>query len=96
MKRLEVITLRHTRETEQDKVIDLLHQVRTLSPANIYEIKLYRHSELDNDLSIHLRWINDGSGEQKSTLGQQLVHELREFGLVHRAVWIEETLNDHE
>jgi|GEM_PF-2295992 len=96
MERLEIVTLRQTGEVECDMALELLHQIETSSDSTNYEIKIYRHSKLNQDLSIHIRWVNDDLREENSALGEQLVHNLRDFGMIHRAVWIEETMKSHE
>lgn len=54
------------------------------------EIKIYRHTTVDTDLSIHLYWESEKVEKRGSTLGLHIASSLKEFGRVNHSIWIEE------
>ena len=90
MRRLEVITLRSTRNIPKSVISQLLRQIEKADPAERPEgIRIYHHLGVDSDLSIHVHWNSEAGRERKSPLGLMLSHALRDFGLLNHSVWIE-------
>jgi hypothetical protein len=51
--------------------------------------EVYTHSTLPTDISIHLHYDSAQVENQGSLLGLQLISELKAFGVVNHAVWVE-------
>lgn len=57
--------------------------------ANIKTVKVYRHAVLETDFSIHLFHDSQKSDTNCSSICEQLVSSLKDFGMVDHTVWIE-------
>ncbi len=94
MKWLEIITLRSPGKMNGQFLDELVKGVRESDvPADAskqaVEIRIYHHSVVETDLSIHIYW-NSGSGWQdKSPLGLRLSSALRNLGLLNHSVWVQ-------
>ncbi len=91
MKWLEVIELRSLRgkiEIIEPEIRELIGQIK--AGREELTINVYRGFTNEGDLSIHLRHETDPSEPGKSNLGLHLAALLRDFGLIHHNVWIEE------
>ncbi|MCD6201722.1 MAG: hypothetical protein J7K46_07940 [Bacteroidales bacterium] len=64
------------------------------SEKTITDIRIYKHLKIDTDFSIHLQY-NQNLKKGADALGEQLADELKDYGLVNRALWIEQHLKDH-
>ena len=53
------------------------------------DITFFRDQSTPGDLMITLRWAGGQPGPSGSNLGLRLVRELKRYGLVDHAVWIE-------
>jgi len=91
MKWIEIIKLR-VAESSGDpfprqlaEIISGIHRERGL-----VEIRLYRRTLLESDLSIHLYWDSEQPAPQGSAAGLFLMHMLKAFGLISHSVWLEE------
>jgi hypothetical protein len=90
MQWMEIIRLRSV-GNDFRRLNDLLLPIRELTQGGL-GIRIYRHADLESDLSIHLYWNTEGAGRSGSGLGLQLAECLEEFGLVDRSVWIEASI----
>ncbi len=94
MRWVEIITLRSPANINTEFVDELLKEVResdsrTDTPKHLVEIKIYHHSVVETDLSIHIYWDSEPGSQNKSPLGLRFSSALRNLGLLNHAVWVE-------
>ena len=90
MKWVEIITLRSPGRINTQLVNELIKQVESDTPKQLEEIRIYHHSVVETDLSIHLHWKSEpGSQYHKSPLGLKFSYALRNLGLLNHSVWVE-------
>jgi hypothetical protein len=94
MKCVEIITLRSPGNTNREFVDELLKEVSESgwpadAPNHLVEIKIYRHSVVESDLSIHICWKSELGSQDKSPLGLRFSSVLKPLGLVNHSVWVE-------
>jgi hypothetical protein len=53
------------------------------------EVKIYHHSLVETDLSIHIHWESEKERHDKSPLGLRLSSALKPLGLLNHSVWVE-------
>jgi hypothetical protein len=71
-------------------VDELLKQAEKADiPKHLVEIRIYHHSVVETDLSIHIYWRSEPGSQNKSPLGLKLSYALRNLGLLNHSVWIE-------
>jgi hypothetical protein len=91
---IEIITLRSPSKINGQFIDELLkgvseHDSLTDTSKNLDEIKIYHHSEVETDLSIHIYWKSDPGSQDKSPLGLRFSYALRRLGLLNHSVWVE-------
>ena len=90
MKWVEIITLRSPGRINTQFVYELVKQVEADTPKQLEEIRIYHHSVVETDLSIHLHWKSEpGSQYHKSPLGLKFSFVLKNLGLLNHSVWVE-------
>ena len=94
MKWAEIITLRSPSRINGQFIDKLLKGVGesdspTDMPKHLIEIKIYHHSVVETDLSIHIFWESEPGSQDKSPLGLRLFFALKPFGLLNHSVWVE-------
>ena len=91
MKWVEIITLRSPENINVQFLDAILGQITNFdNPKNLIELKIYYHSVVETDLSIHLHWKSEpGSQHHKSPLGLKFSYALRSLGLLNHSVWVE-------
>jgi hypothetical protein len=94
MKCVEIITLRSPGNTNREFVEELLKEVSESgwpadAPNHLVEIKIYHHSVVETDLSIHIHWESEKERHDKSPLGLRLSSALKPLGLLNHSVWVE-------
>ena len=94
MKWIEIITLRSPTNINKKFVDELLKEVGESAspsdtPKNLIEIKIYHHSVVETDLSIHIFWKSEPGSQNKSPLGLRFSSALRNLGLLNHSVWVE-------
>jgi hypothetical protein len=94
MKWVEIITLRSPSKINGQFIDELLNGVGesnspTDTPGNLVEIKIYHHSLVETDLSIHIFWESEPGSQNKSPLGLRVCFALKPLGLLNHSVWIE-------
>ena len=94
MKWVEIITLRSPGNINTELVDELLKGVgesdlATDTPRHLIEIKVYHHSVVETDLSIHIYWESEPGSQDKSPLGLRFSSALRPLGLLNHSVWAE-------
>jgi hypothetical protein len=94
MKWVEIITLRSPGNINTELVDELLKGVGESdspndTPNHLIEIRVYHHSMVETDLSIHICWESEAGNQHKSPLGLRIFSALRSMGLLNHSVWIE-------
>lgn len=94
MKWIEIITLRSPSRIDGQFISELLNGVdesdeATDAPMQLVEIRVYHHSEVETDLSIHIHWESEKESQDKSPLGLRLSSVLKPLGLLNHSVWFE-------
>jgi hypothetical protein len=92
---VEVITVRSPGRINRQFVDELLKRVPDAdSPTDTphpVEVRVYHHSVVETDLSIHIYWKSEPGSQVKSLLGLRFASALRDMGLLNHAVWVETT-----
>ena len=88
MRRLEIIHLRLT----DPRPLALLEEIGRSLPGRgePVSINVYRNAKVMSDIAIHLRLEADARDLGVTELGVRLASELRAYGMVEHAVWLEE------
>ena len=94
MKWVEIITLRSPRKINGQFLDELLKGIResdlSIDPSKLpVEIRIYHHSLVETDLSIHIYWKSEQENHDKSPLGLRLSSALKPLGLLNHSVWVE-------
>lgn len=94
MKWVEIISLRCPGNIDTRFVDELLKDISesdlpTDTPKHLVEIKVYHHSAVETDLSIHIYWKSEPGSQDKSPLGLRISSALGPLGLLNHSVWIE-------
>jgi hypothetical protein len=90
MKWVEIITLRSPTKINSQFADELLREVgKSAAPEYLVEIRVYHHSVVETDLSIHIYWESEPGSRQKSPLGLELSYGLRNLGLLNHSAWVE-------
>jgi hypothetical protein len=51
--------------------------------------RIYHHSVVETDLSIHIHWESEKECQDKSPIGLRLSSVLKMLGLLNHSVWVE-------
>jgi hypothetical protein len=90
MKWVEIIALRSLSNINTRFLNELIREEcksdTTKHPA---EIRIYHHSVVETDLSIHIYWKSEPGSQCKSPLGLKLSYALKDLGLLNHSVWVE-------
>jgi hypothetical protein len=94
MKWVEIIALRSPSKINDQFIDELLKGVGesdspTDTPKHAVEIKIYHHSVVETDFSIHIFWESEPGSQNKSPLGLSIYFALKPLGLLNHSVWIE-------
>ena len=94
MKWVEIITLRSPSRINGQFIDELLNGVgksdaATDTSKHLVEIKIYQHSAVETDLSIHICWKSKQGSQSKSSLGLRFSSALKPLGLLNYSVWVE-------
>jgi hypothetical protein len=90
MKWIEIINLRSLAKVNMQFFDELLQQVgKSKTDGHQVEVRMYRHSILETDLSIHILWETEPQHQRESPLGQQFSYALKGLGLLNHSVWVE-------
>jgi hypothetical protein len=94
MKWVEIISLRCPANIDTRFVDELLKEVsesdsETDTQKHLVEIRVYCHSVVETDLSIHIYWESEPGSQDKSPLGLRFSSALRNLGLLNHSVWVE-------
>jgi hypothetical protein len=94
MKWVEIISLRCAANIDASFVNELLKGISesdsaTDTPEHLVEIRVYHHSIVETDLSIHIYWKSEPGSQNKSPLGLRFSSALKPLGLLNHSVWIE-------
>jgi hypothetical protein len=90
MKWVEIITIRSLAKVNTQLLDELLRQVvKSKTTGHPVEIRMYQHSIVESDLSIHIYWETKPQHQPESPLGQQFSYALKGLGLLNHSVWVE-------
>ena len=90
MKWVEIITLRSPTKINTQFVDELLKEVgKSDTSKHLVDIRIYHHSVVETDLSIHIYWKSEPGSQHKSPLGLKLSYALKNLGLLNHSVWVE-------
>ena len=94
MRWVEIITLRSPTSINTQFVDELLKgasesNLPTDTSKRLVEIRIYHHSVVETDLSIHIYWKSEPGSQDKSSLGLRFSSALRNLGLLNHSVWVE-------
>jgi hypothetical protein len=94
MKWVEIIAVRSPGNINRKIVDEFLNgpdesDTATDKPKHLVDIKIYSHSVVETDLSIHIHWESEKESESKSPLGLRLASALKPLGLLNHSVWVE-------
>lgn len=94
MKWVEIISLRCATNINTSFVNELLKGISESdsakdTPEHLVEIRIYHHSMVETDLSIHIYWESESGSPDKSPLGLRFSSALRDLGLLNHSVWVE-------
>jgi hypothetical protein len=94
MKWIEIITLRSPSKINGQFIDELLKGVGESDdasdmPKHLVEIRIYHHSVVETDWSIHIHWESEKESQDKSPLGLRLSSVLKPLGLLNYSVWVE-------
>ncbi len=107
MKWVEIISLRCPGNIDTQFIDELLKDVSECdSPTNtlsqLLEIRIYHHSVVETDLSIHIYWKSEPyienkrppGNQDKSPLGLRFSSALKPLGLLNHSVWVETSVRN--
>ncbi len=90
MKWIEIITLRSPANINTQFLDELVKEVgKSDRPEDLVEIRIFHHSVVETDLSIHIYWKSESGSQNKSPLGLRFFSALRNLGLLNHSVWVE-------
>jgi hypothetical protein len=90
MKWVEIISLRCPENIDTRFIDELLKGVsESDTPTQLVEIKIYHHSVVETDLSIHIYWKSELGSQDKSPLGLRFSAALKPLGLLNHSIWTE-------
>jgi len=97
MKWVEIITLRSPAHIDTQFVEEILKEVRNSDTSkHLVDIRMYHHSVVETDLSIHIYWKSEPGSQHKTPLGLKFSYALKNLGLLNHSVWVETgALNKH-
>ncbi len=90
MKWIEIITLRSPTSINTQFLDELVKELgKSDTPEDLVEIRIYHHSVVETDLSIHIYWKSELGSQDKSPLGLRFCYALKNQGLLNHSVWVE-------
>ena len=90
MEWVEIISLRSYANISIEFIDALLKHFGNFDfPKDLVELKIYQHSVVETDLSIHIYWKSEQGSQHKSSLGLKLSYALKDLGLLNHSVWVE-------
>ena len=89
IKILEIIEVRSVKKNKHN-IVDFIDKLLSdqITDRN-FAIKIYSHSTIETDYSIHLYYEKESAENLGTKLGYKLTEDLKEFGLVNHNVWID-------
>jgi len=90
MKWIEIITLRSLAKANRQLIDELLRQILEQKESGLAaSIKVYHHTTVETDSSIHIYWEAEAQNPLNSQIGQQLSYALKELGMVSYSIWVQ-------
>jgi hypothetical protein len=92
MKCVEVITLRSLAKANIESMDELMRQVFKSKISGLKpDVRIYRHSMLETDFSIHIYWETKEQHPKGTPFGQQLSYDSEGLGLLTHSVGVEKS-----
>lgn len=90
MRCVEIIPLRSLEKAKIESMDELLRQVfKSKTAEHPAEIRMYHHSIVETNLSIHIYGETKQQHQRESLLGQQFSYALKGLGLLNHSLWVE-------
>ncbi len=90
MKWVEIITLRSPSDINTGFLDELLKEAgKSDASEHLLGIRIYHHSVVETDLSIHIYWKSEPGSQHKTPLGLKFSYALKNLGLLNHSVWVE-------
>ncbi len=90
MKWVEIITLRSPSNINRGFMDELLKEAgKSDTSEHLLGIRIYHHSVVETDLSIHIYWKSEPGSQHKTPLGLKFSYALKNLGLLNHSVWVE-------
>ncbi len=90
---IEIIKVRAVGTIGVQTAADVVRDFSTMNEGTKpTALKLYHHSTVESDLSIHLSWNLETMRVQKSPLGLRIADAIGDLGMVNHSVWIEDAI----
>ncbi len=91
---IEIISLRSVGSVSGGLLEELLRSINESdlpsdSLSRLHQIRIYRHSVVEFDLSIHLYWESEAEVQDKSPLALRICSALKGMGLLDHSVWVQ-------
>ena len=97
MKCVEVITLRSLEKANIESMDELFRQILKSRISGLRpDVRIYRHSMVETDFSIHIYGQTRERHPKGTPLGQQLTDGLKGLGLLTHSVWVEKSAQGEE
>ena len=93
MRILEFYKLRSAAHGGSETLGHLVNDIiRNHPEEGLENVVVSRHLEIESDLCVVLRWMDEASARQGRPLGKRLEEVLEELGLVDRSTWVVEEI----
>lgn len=90
MKWVEIISLRSYANISIEFIDALLKHLDHFDfPKDLVEFKIYQHSVVETDFSIHIYWESGKESQRESPIGLRFAAALKPWGLLNYSVWVE-------
>jgi hypothetical protein len=94
MEWIEIIRLRTQPDVEPSVIQWLKEMIRSMNGTpGLNEAKIYTHSAIPGDISLHIMWDTVQGLFKESEVGLMIADTLRKYGILDHTVWLMEAMN---
>ncbi len=94
MKWIEIIRLRTQPDVEPSVIQWLKDMIRSMNGTpGLYEARIYTHSAIPGDISLHILWDTVQDLFKESEIGLMIADTLQKYGILDHTVWLMEAMN---
>lgn len=94
MEWIEIIRLRTQPDVEPSVIRWLKDMIRGMNGIpGLDEVKIYTHSAIPGDISLHIMWNTVQGLFKESEVGLMIADTLRKYGILDHTVWLMEAMN---